>query len=86
MPAADMIVIIGRITTLDPARPSASAAAMSGGRFVELFVVLSWDEHLRQHRARLTGVGQQDEEEVEGLSERPSHTTHMLAVDVARSP
>src|SRR5262245_48809124 len=31
---ADLILINGRITTLDKRRPSASAVAMKGGRFV----------------------------------------------------
>ena len=33
-PAADLVLVGGRITTLDTARPSASAVAISGGRFV----------------------------------------------------
>lgn len=33
-PAAELVLVGGRITTLDPARPSASAVAIAGGRFV----------------------------------------------------
>jgi len=33
-PVADLVLVGGRITTLDPKRPSASAVAIAGGRFV----------------------------------------------------
>jgi MFS family permease len=51
-------------------------------RFVEFFVVPSWEEHLRQHRERLTGVDRQYEERAEALSDPPPQTTHLLAADV----
>lgn len=51
-------------------------------RFVEFFVVPSWEEHLRQHRERLTGFDRQHEEQAEALSDPLSQTTHLLAADV----
>lgn len=51
-------------------------------RFVECFVVPSWEEHLRQHRDRLTGADRQYEEQAETLSNPPPQTAHLLAADV----
>jgi len=51
-------------------------------RFVEFFVVPSWEEHLRQHRDRLTGADRQYEEQAEALSDPPPHTAHLLAADI----
>jgi MFS family permease len=50
-------------------------------RFVELFVVPSWEEHLRQHTGRLTGADRQFEERAEALSGPPSETSHLIAAD-----
>jgi predicted MFS family arabinose efflux permease len=50
-------------------------------RFVELFVVPSWDEPMRQHRERLTRVGQTDEELVNSLSDPEPVTEHLLAAE-----
>jgi len=50
--------------------------------FVELFVVPSWDEHLRQHTDRLTGADQQYEEAAKVLSDPPVKTAHLIAADV----
>ncbi|MBV8401828.1 MAG: MFS transporter [Acetobacteraceae bacterium] len=55
-------------------------------RFVEIFVVPSWDEHLRQHRERLTGADEQYEAAAEVFSVPPSQTTHLISVDAPRSP
>jgi len=52
-------------------------------RFVECFVVLSWEEHLRQHRDRLTGADRQFEEQAEALSDPPPLTTHLLGANVS---
>ncbi len=52
-------------------------------RFVEFFVVPSWEEHLRQHNERLTGADRQYEEQADALSDPPSQTTHLLAADVS---
>ena len=51
-------------------------------KFVELYVVSSWEEHLRQHADRLTGADQQYEEEAQGFSERPTDTSHLIAVEL----
>jgi predicted MFS family arabinose efflux permease len=50
--------------------------------FEELYVVASWDEHLRQHRERLTGTDQSYEEEAKRLSDEPPQTWHLLPVDL----
>jgi hypothetical protein len=47
-----------------------------------LFVVPSWDEHLRQHTDRLTGADQQYEEAAKALSDPPVKTAHLIAADV----
>lgn len=51
-------------------------------RFVEFFVVLSWEEHLRQHNERLTGADRQYEEQADALSDPPPQTAHFIAADV----
>jgi MFS family permease len=51
-------------------------------KFVELFVVPSWDEHMRQHTDRLTGTDKQIEDEATALSDSPEETSHLIAVDV----
>jgi predicted MFS family arabinose efflux permease len=53
-------------------------------KFVELFMVPSWDEHMRQHRDRLTRVEQTDEELVNSLSDPEPVTEHLLAADLRR--
>lgn len=52
-------------------------------RFVELFLVPSWEEHLRQHADRLTGTDRQYEEEVDSLSDPPPQTSHFIAAEVS---
>jgi hypothetical protein len=47
-------------------------------RFVEVFVVASWEEHLRQHRERLTGADRQLEDQAQSFSVPPPHTTHLI--------
>ena len=51
-------------------------------RFVELFVVPSWEEHLRQHTDRLTGADRHYEEVADALSDPPPQTAHLLAADL----
>jgi hypothetical protein len=51
-------------------------------QFIELFVVASWDEHLRQHGERLTGFSRQVQERATELSDPPAETSHLIAVDV----
>ena len=50
-------------------------------RFVELYVVPSWDEHLRQHRYRITGTDHEFEERADTLSDPPPEVSHLIAVD-----
>jgi MFS family permease len=50
--------------------------------FVELYIVPSWEEHLRQHTERLTRTDQQFEEEAEALATAPGETSHLIAVDL----
>jgi MFS family permease len=50
-------------------------------RFVELYAVSSWEEHLRQHADRLTATDQQYDEEARALS-GPPETSHLIAVDL----
>jgi MFS family permease len=50
-------------------------------RFVELYVVPSWDEHLRQHRYRITGTDHEFEERADALSDPPPEVSHLIAVD-----
>ena len=51
------------------------------GEFEEIFVVSSWEEHLRQHRERLTGTDLAYEDEAKALSETPPQTWHLLPTD-----
>jgi hypothetical protein len=51
-------------------------------RFVELFVVPSWDEHMAQHADRMTGADREWEERAEALSEPRPETSHLIATDV----
>jgi MFS family permease len=50
-------------------------------RFVELFVVPSWEEHLRQHGTRLTGTDRQYEQQADAFSDPGPHVTHLIAMD-----
>ena len=50
--------------------------------FVELYVVPSWDEHLRQHADRLTRTDQVYEEEAESYTTAPAETSHLIAVEL----
>jgi MFS family permease len=47
---------------------------------VEQFVVPSWEEHLRQHDGRVTGVDQQGLDLVRGLSDPPPTVRHLFSV------
>jgi hypothetical protein len=51
-------------------------------RFIELYVVSSWEEHLRQHADRLTGTDQQYEEEAKAFSDPTVGTSHLIAVEL----
>ena len=47
-------------------------------RFVEVFSVASWDEHLRQHDGRLTAADRDAEDAVGALSDPPPRAEHLL--------
>jgi MFS family permease len=47
-------------------------------RFVEMFTVASWEEHLRQHDGRLTGSDQEVEEAALAFSDPPARAEHLL--------
>ncbi|WP_433306578.1 MFS transporter [Actinoplanes sp. CA-030573] len=49
------------------------------GRFVEAYLVPSWDEHLRQHSGRLTGGDREAEERALALTDGPAHASHLLS-------
>jgi MFS family permease len=51
--------------------------------FIELFVVPSWDEHVRQHAERQTETDHSYEERADALSDPPPRTTHLISVGVA---
>ena len=48
-------------------------------RFVEAYVVPSWDEHLRQHTGRLTGADRAVEERAQALADGPPQVSHLLS-------
>jgi MFS family permease len=50
-------------------------------RFVELFRVPSWEEHLRQHEGRLTGTDQAVEEAALAFSDPPAAADHLFPPD-----
>ncbi|MFC7531865.1 MFS transporter [Actinoplanes sp. GCM10030250] len=50
-------------------------------RMVELYVVPSWGEHLRQHGGRLTGADEALDRRVRELSTTPPVVTHLIAAD-----
>ncbi len=52
--------------------------------FVELFVVESWDEHLRQHSDRLTGTDTAYLDDARSLSDPPPRTVHLIAAEPTR--
>jgi MFS family permease len=56
--------------------------AETADSFVELFVVPSWEEHLRQHHERLTGTDRAFEQTVAELSEDETGISHLISVDV----
>jgi MFS family permease len=47
-------------------------------RFVEIFSVPSWEEHLRQHGGRLTGTDREIEEAALAFSDPPPRAEHLL--------
>ena len=47
-------------------------------RFVEMFRIPSWEEHLRQHEGRLTATDQVVEEAALSFSDPPAQADHLL--------
>jgi MFS family permease len=47
-------------------------------RYVEMFTVASWEEHLRQHEGRLTASDQKVEEAALAFSDPPARGQHLL--------
>ncbi|MDG6105778.1 MFS transporter [Dactylosporangium aurantiacum] len=47
-------------------------------RMVEVYVVPSWDEHLRQHSGRMTGADEELDRRVAALSAPPPTVVHLL--------
>ncbi|HEY9349269.1 MAG TPA: MFS transporter, partial [Acidothermales bacterium] len=47
-------------------------------RFVEAYLVPSWQEHLRQHTDRLTGADQEIEAEALALADGPPEVSHLF--------
>jgi hypothetical protein len=52
------------------------------GSFVELFVVPTWEEHLRQHNERLTGTDRAYQQRVTALVDGEYDVKHLSRVDV----
>jgi MFS family permease/quinol monooxygenase YgiN len=53
-------------------------------RFVEVFLVPSWQEHLRQHTGRLTGADQELERDALELADGPPEVAHLFRAHRAR--
>ena len=51
-------------------------------RFVELFSVPSWEEHLRQHDSRLTGTDRIVDNRARALSDPAAQSSHLIAVEI----
>jgi hypothetical protein len=54
--------------------------------FVEVYLVPSWDEHLRQHYGRLTEEDQAVEQAARALTCGPSKVSHLFAADSLPTP
>jgi hypothetical protein len=54
--------------------------------FVELFVVASWEEHLRQHHERLTGADRDYHQAAAALSVGEPVVSHLLSTSLPASP
>ncbi|WP_173162636.1 MFS transporter [Phytohabitans suffuscus] len=53
-------------------------------RFVEVFQLATWDEHLRQHGTRFTSADQESERRAKGMSEEEPRAWHLLPADTRR--
>jgi MFS family permease len=55
--------------------------------FVELFVVATWDEHVRQHTDRLTGTDEEFLDAARALSDPAPRTSHLISAEpIDREP
>jgi hypothetical protein len=52
-------------------------------RFVEVYQVPTWEDHLRQHEGRLTGADEKLDERAEALAQGPAEVSHLLPTDYA---
>jgi MFS family permease len=50
-------------------------------RMVEVYVVPTWEEHLRQHTGRLTGVDRHIEQQARAFVDDPPEVSHLLPPD-----
>ena len=48
--------------------------------FVEIYTMPNWDEHMRQHRHRMTGTDREFEEQANALSDPPPDVSHLISV------
>jgi hypothetical protein len=62
--------------------PASARGRETPHEFVELFVVASWDEHLRQHTDRLTGTDSAYLDYARSLSDPEPTTSHLIAAEV----
>jgi hypothetical protein len=50
-------------------------------KFVELFALASWDEHLRQHGGRLTGADRVIVERAQAFADAAPEVEHLLPAE-----
>jgi hypothetical protein len=53
----------------------------TANRFVEVFMVPTWEEHLRQHHGRLTGADAAIEAKARVLSDPPLSSVHLFPAE-----
>jgi len=49
-------------------------------KFVEVFIVPSWEEHVRQHEERGVAADKEHDARAKALSDPPAETLHFIAV------
>ena len=50
-------------------------------KFLEIFTIVSWEEHLRQHGGRLTASDRKVEERAQALADGPTEIQHLFPAD-----